>query len=73
MQCKVYNITFVIFLFCKVSFYKQKLAESENREEERKLFIGMLSKTCTESDLKELFSPYGTFFFYYWITTCAFY
>ncbi|XP_063932269.1 CUGBP Elav-like family member 2 isoform X1 [Zophobas morio] len=36
-----------------------KLAESENREEERKLFIGMLSKTCTESDLKELFSPYG--------------
>nr|CAD7427473.1 unnamed protein product [Timema monikensis] len=38
---------------------QMKPADSENRNE-RKLFIGMLSKKCTENDVRSMFSPYGT-------------
>ncbi|XP_073238348.1 CUGBP Elav-like family member 3-A isoform X2 [Porites lutea] len=37
-----------------------KPAESESRSEDRKLFIGMISKKATEDDLRMMFSPYGT-------------
>jgi len=39
---------------------QMKPADSENRNvEERKLFIGMLSKKCPEKDVRNLFAPYG--------------
>lgn len=38
---------------------QMKPADSENRNE-RKLFVGMLSKKFIESDVRLLFSPYGT-------------
>lgn len=37
-----------------------KPAVSETKTEDRKLFIGMLSRKVTEEDLKVMFSPYGT-------------
>ena len=37
-----------------------KPAESETKTEDRKLFVGMLSKKLNEEDLKLMFSPYGT-------------
>ncbi|XP_046388474.1 CUGBP Elav-like family member 2 isoform X20 [Ischnura elegans] len=38
---------------------QMKPADSENRNE-RKLFVGMLSKKCTENDVRTLFGPFGT-------------
>eukprot|EP00112_Aurelia_sp_Birch-Aquarium-sp1_P003537 Seg1395.2 transcript_id=Seg1395.2/GoldUCD/mRNA.D3Y31 product="CUGBP Elav-like family member 2" protein_id=Seg1395.2/GoldUCD/D3Y31 len=37
-----------------------KPADSEVKSEDRKIFIGMLSKHTTEEDLKLMFSPFGT-------------
>jgi len=39
---------------------QMKPADSENKSEDRKLFVGMLCKKLTEQDLKIMFSPYGT-------------
>ncbi|KAK7865332.1 hypothetical protein R5R35_006825 [Gryllus longicercus] len=38
---------------------QMKPADSENRNE-RKLFVGMLSKKCTENDVRAMFNTYGT-------------
>ncbi|XP_023223155.1 CUGBP Elav-like family member 2 isoform X10 [Centruroides sculpturatus] len=38
---------------------QMKPADSENRNE-RKLFVGMLSKKCNENDVRIMFSPFGT-------------
>lgn len=37
---------------------QMKPADSENRNE-RKLFVGMLSKKCTENDVRMMFGPFG--------------
>jgi len=37
-----------------------KPASSETSEDNRKLFVGMISRTTDESDLKDMFSSYGT-------------
>ena len=37
-----------------------KPAVSETKTEDRKLFLGMLSRKITEEDLKVMFAPYGT-------------
>ncbi|CAF0931469.1 unnamed protein product [Didymodactylos carnosus] len=37
---------------------QMKPADTENRNE-RKLFIGMISKTCSEEEIKRFFQPYG--------------
>ncbi|XP_070542729.1 CUGBP Elav-like family member 2 isoform X4 [Ptychodera flava] len=40
---------------------QMKPADSENRNvEERKLFVGMVSKKCNENDVRLMFAPYGT-------------
>jgi len=36
-----------------------KPADSDNRGEDRKLFVGMLSKQQTDEDVRQLFLPYG--------------
>ncbi|XP_015757196.1 PREDICTED: CUGBP Elav-like family member 1 [Acropora digitifera] len=36
-----------------------KPAESESRSEDRKLFVGMISRKATEDDLRMMFSPFG--------------
>lgn len=36
-----------------------KIADSEQRGDDRKLFVGMISKACSEADLRAMFSPYG--------------
>ncbi|KAK3600498.1 hypothetical protein CHS0354_007879, partial [Potamilus streckersoni] len=38
---------------------QMKPADSEKRNEERKLFVGMVSKKCTENDIRMLFAPFG--------------
>lgn len=37
---------------------QMKPADTENRNE-RKLFIGMISRSCEENDIRVMFSPYG--------------
>ncbi|XP_031557532.1 CUGBP Elav-like family member 2 [Actinia tenebrosa] len=37
-----------------------KPADSETRSEDRKLFIGMISKSAKEEDVRMMFSPFGT-------------
>jgi len=39
---------------------QMKPADSEKRVEERKLFVGMLSKKCTENDVRMMFAQFGT-------------
>lgn len=39
---------------------QMKPADSEKRNEERKLFIGMLSKKCGENEVRMMFAPFGT-------------
>ncbi|XP_078322597.1 CUGBP Elav-like family member 1 isoform X23 [Crassostrea virginica] len=39
---------------------QMKPADSEKRNEERKLFVGMISKKCSESDVKMMFAPFGS-------------
>ncbi|KAK2186753.1 hypothetical protein NP493_190g04033 [Ridgeia piscesae] len=40
---------------------QMKPADSEKRSiEERKLFLGMLSRKCSENDVRMMFSPFGT-------------
>ena len=36
-----------------------KPAISEGRAEDRRLFVGMLSKTCSENDVRAMFTTYG--------------
>uniref|UniRef100_U3CVA9 CUGBP Elav-like family member 3 n=1 Tax=Callithrix jacchus TaxID=9483 RepID=U3CVA9_CALJA len=37
-----------------------KPADSENRGEDRKLFVGMLGKQQTDEDVRKMFEPFGT-------------
>jgi len=39
---------------------QMKPADSEKRTEDRKLFVGMLSKKGTEKDVRMMFAPFGT-------------
>lgn len=39
---------------------KPAISETKGEQaEERRLFVGMLSKTFTESDVRNMFAPYG--------------
>ncbi|CAK8697344.1 unnamed protein product [Clavelina lepadiformis] len=38
---------------------QMKPADSENKSEDRKLFVGMLCKSLTEQDLRLIFNPFG--------------
>uniref|UniRef100_UPI00358E158B CUGBP Elav-like family member 2 isoform X2 n=1 Tax=Myxine glutinosa TaxID=7769 RepID=UPI00358E158B len=38
---------------------QMKPADSEKSNEDRKLFVGMVSKKCNESDIRVMFSSYG--------------
>jgi len=42
------------------NFIQVKPADSETKAEDRKLFVGMISKRATEEDMKIMFSPFGT-------------
>ena len=37
-----------------------KPADSENKSEDRKLFVGMLCKKLTEQELRIMFGPFGS-------------
>ncbi|XP_076077246.1 CUGBP Elav-like family member 2 isoform X15 [Mytilus galloprovincialis] len=39
---------------------QMKPADSEKRSDERKLFVGMISKKCSENDIRMIFSPFGS-------------
>ncbi|XP_067675830.1 CUGBP Elav-like family member 2 isoform X17 [Haliotis asinina] len=39
---------------------QMKPADSEKRNEERKLFVGMVSKKLSENDIRMMFAPFGT-------------
>ncbi|ELU11974.1 hypothetical protein CAPTEDRAFT_144233 [Capitella teleta] len=39
---------------------QMKPADCEKRNEERKLFVGMLSKKCNENEVRMMFAPFGT-------------
>eukprot|EP00049_Salpingoeca_infusionum_P024581 m.16313 g.16313 ORF g.16313 m.16313 type:complete len:398 (+) comp7035_c0_seq1:79-1272(+) len=39
---------------------KVKVADSDAQDNNRKLFVGMITKTMTENDLHAMFSPFGT-------------
>ena len=41
------------------NFLQVKPADSETKAEDRKLFIGMISKRSTEEDLRLMFAPFG--------------
>ncbi|CAG2103501.1 unnamed protein product [Medioppia subpectinata] len=56
MQCNNCNITDTIMRATQQ--IPMKPADTENRNE-RKLFVGMLSKTMSESDIRVMFSSYG--------------
>jgi len=38
---------------------QMKPADSEKRNEERKLFIGMIAKKCSENEVRMMFAPFG--------------
>merc|ERR1711978_793117 len=47
-------------VFLQLPFFKVKPADNEsNRGEDRKLFVGMLSKQQTEDEVREIFKAFG--------------